>query len=232
MEKFLEKFWKIQNSGFVTNFIEDNFLMKYNSIDWSFVKNLEKFYNISDFKNFLKNKDFEGLYYLNDGILENDYLIEKKDLSEFVDFVLENIPWYHYFCDKNAHFIIRIIWNDYIFYGEYNPKIQIIKNLENEIQEIEKVLRKYISKEEKNNLIQKKQALWEVIWSIKFCEFCQISARNVNLEEIIFLKNIENSWSCSNVRIMCDFETDKKEYWWEIEKIWLNDGDFIVRKNK
>lgn len=45
-----------------------------------------------------------------------------------------------------------------------------------------------------------------------------------------FVKNLENSWTFSNLRIMCDFETDKKEYWWEIEKILLYNWDFIVRK--
>lgn len=230
MEKFLEKYKKVKDKNFVSEFIENNFLMKYNSIDWSFVKNLEKFENISDFKNFLKTKDFEFLYYLNDWVLENDYMVNKKDFENFLDFILENISWYHYFCDKKANFIVRIIWNDYIFYGEYNPKIEVIKNLEIEIKKIENNLKENISKEIKNDLIKRKQAFLETIWDLKFCEFCKISAKNVDLEEIIFLKNLENSWTFSNLRIMCDFETDKKEYWWEIEKVLLYNWDFIVRK--
>lgn len=91
-------------------------------------------------------------------------------------------------------------------------------------------MKENISKEIKNDLIKRKQAFLEAIWDLKFCEFCKISAKNVDLEEIIFLKNLENSWTFSNLRIMCDFETDNKEYWKEIEKVLLYNWDFIVRK--
>lgn len=229
MEKFLKKFEKLPN-WFASDFISRKFLMKFNWIDWSFVENLEKFGNLQDFQNFFENKNFEELYYVNDCYFEDEFLIKKEDFMNFLDFALKELPGYHYFCEKNWYFIIQIVSENYIFYWEYNPKIEVIYYLQNEISIIQNNLKKISDQKIKKELIEKKKSFENAIWDIKFCEFCKVSPKNVNIDDVIFLKNLENSWWASNIRIMCDFETEKREYWQEIEKLLLFDGDIILRK--
>lgn len=110
--------------------IYQNYFFLRNRIDWRYVKNHKIFDGISDILMFLDGLDFDEIYYINDTDTNNDYLLSKENLSEFISFVFEKLPPYHYFIEKYGNFVIFIYDKYNIYYGEYNFIKKIIQELE------------------------------------------------------------------------------------------------------
>lgn len=209
-----------------SDLINERFLFEGTRIDWDFVQNFQSFEAVSSVLSFLEKQEFEALYYVNDGYLQEEFLLKKENLIDFSAFVLENFPPYHYLVEKTGRFVVFFYNEKEIYYGEYNPIVKILSDLQEKITNLELQL-KNSSPEMKKIFIAEKKSLQEVIFQIKFCQKHQISAKNIQKVHTLHDPSMGDFF---HLRILCDNETDNPSYWREIQKILLQNGDLIIEK--
>lgn len=210
-----------------SDLIKARFLWEGTRIDWAFTQNFQQFQDLSSLLEFLQKKPFSELFYINDGYLQEEFLLKKENMAEFLSFSMENFPLYHYFVEKNGRFVVFIYNETDISYGEYHPIVKTISFLAEKITNLEQLLKNSPS-EEKKMLIEEKKSLQEAIFQIKFCQKHQIFAKNIRKVHTL---NDPASGGFFHLRISCDNETDNPAYWREIQKILLQNGDLIIEKN-
>lgn len=208
--------------------IHQNYFLLGNRIDWRYVKNHKTFDNISDILIFLDGLDFDEIYYINDAGTNNDYLLSKENLSEFIDFIFEKLPPYHYFIEKHGDFVIFMYDKYNIYYGEYNFIKKIIQALEQKIENLNHQLKSIKDNQEKERLISEKMALKQSIFQIKFCHEYEIFANTIHQTTI--LDDSLNKVPFSHFRVLCDNDTDDIHHWHKINDLLLSHGDLIIQK--
>lgn len=221
----MENIAKILQNNEASTLINENYFFKGFQIDWDFVLDFQKFNHISELLNFLEKEDFQEIFYVNDYLIEEEFLVSRKHLAEFINFALSECSGYHYFTIEKAEFIIFIYNENEIFFGRYNPIKKVISLLKEKIQSIENQLK--TKPENKTELITEKKSLQEAIFQIGFCQKNQIFRHNLRMVHHL---ETPDQTGFSNLKIMCDNETSDPKYWSEIQNLDLYDGDLIIQK--
>ena len=123
---------KWRKSDDVVNFIERNFIFVGSK---PLLQNL-KDYKTADYENFDDIKNFLSSYpsaqskilsseigYVGDGLTSTELKFAPECFYDFLKFMVENVPQYHYFCSPEEGWILLIAMEGYVEFGVLDKQI-------------------------------------------------------------------------------------------------------------